>query len=108
MDGEAAPQAAGIASLLDWGELARLTDPVTLELVAEAYKDWRVGYDGEWLWAVRAVLDDAPGPHSPLCTVIIARTPIGLAEQLYVQERLRALPADTFALMHRVCEVTGG
>lgn len=107
MDDEA-PQAAGIADLVDWGELVRLLEPVTLDMVRETYPDWRVGREGDWSWAVRTVPEDTPGPHSLLRTVVIARTPIGLAEQLDTQECMRALPLEEFVpLLSRVQGAAG-
>ncbi len=98
---EAAPQAASIRDLVDWEALAALLEPVTLGLVREAFPGWHTGQDGEWLWAVLKTKQEMH-PHSLLRPLIVARTPIGLAEQPGAQERLRALPADAFVLLDRI------
>ncbi|HZR53624.1 MAG TPA: hypothetical protein VFB06_29470 [Streptosporangiaceae bacterium] len=102
MDDEAAPQAAGIRDLVDWEALAALLQPVTLDAVRGAWPDWHVGQSGEWLWAVKRVPEPGLHPRSLLRALLTARTPIGLAEQLDAQERLRALPADAFVLLDRI------
>jgi hypothetical protein len=102
MDAEAPPRAAGRASMVDWVGLAKLVGPVTLDRVSAAFPDWLIGQDGKWLWAVRRTLETAPAPDSPLSLVIIAYSPIGLAEQLDTQEHLRAHPGDAFTLLTRI------
>ncbi len=100
---DAAPEAASIADI-DWEQVARLTEPVTLELVAAGFPGWRTGREGELVFAVRKDARDY-APHSPHRAVIIAQAPAGLAEQLHVQELLQVLPVADFARLYAA--VTG-
>lgn len=99
MNGEAAPpQAASITDLLDWDELARLLEPVTLELVAASFPGWECGQHGGWLWAKRVVPVVIHYPQSPLRQSVTAKTPVGLLEQLSTQEHLHADQAAAVSL----------
>ena len=103
MDGDrAGPEPASIDELMDWDKLAKLTDPVTLEFARSAFRAWHVGQDGIWCWA--AWKGPAEGADRLIRTVIISRTPLGLVEQLYVQERLRAMPVEALLLLDRISE----
>lgn len=98
MDAEAASPPASIAGI-DWEQVAAGIGPLTLELVAVGFPGWRTGQEGEFLFAVRSDAQDY-APHSPHQAVITAKTPIGLAEQLTVQEHLRMLPVADFARLY--------
>ena len=108
MDGDtAASQAADIRDLIDWEELRRLVEPVTMDLVAATYTKWWFGQEGKWLFAALLVPEPQRPRHSPLQAVVLAITPLGLAEQLQIQERLRSLPDDRFLLQGRIGAILG-
>src|SRR5580700_1781567 len=101
MDAEAAPQAARLPGI-DWDELAKLAGPEALALIRESFQKWDVGQEGDWLWAVCKGPKRSRPLHSPLRTVIVAITPMAMAEQLTVQEHLIAVPEDGYALQDRL------
>lgn len=103
MDGDSAGlEPASIDEFTDWDKLAKLTDPVTLEFARSAFRGWHVGQDHIWYWA--AWKGPAEAADRLIRTIVVSRTPLGLVEQLYVQERLRAMPGQAFLLLDCINE----
>jgi len=85
---EAAPQPVLLADKL----MALLSGKITLDGLRAAFPVWHVfGRDGRW-WAFRAGAATEEGPRSLIQPLLCAVTPGGLAEQLALQEWLRAMP----------------
>jgi hypothetical protein len=105
MDEAAAPQAAGI---VDWDELARVTGAVTLDLVREAFQSWLVDEAGGLCWAVKPGEVNWWPTDTLIRSAVIAGSPVGLADQLDVQARLRGFPSDELAALNRAVFGTTG
>lgn len=66
---------------------------VTAEMLRQTFDHWRIfEKDGHW-WAMRAGKATTAGPQSLIHPVVCAMTPLGLAEQLSLQEWFRRMPA---------------
>lgn len=91
--GEAAPQpAAGLAD--EFGG-------ITAEMLQATFDHWRIFETDGRLWAMRPGTARTEGPRSLIHPVVCAMTPLGLAEQLSLQEWLRRMTAAELASVWR-------